>query len=234
MVRPGPQTKLKDVKTAILELLEDNPEGMNFNAIFRKLKDKKVLGSFSVLNRAMKDLRESNVVSYREVEKQRYKIPMKIYTLTPKTLSTLKMLLFSGDQFRDIGSLMEEEKRLEKISSELLKELNLEKGADAALLFHLLLITQNLAYVHKLIVEKDENWRLIFNYVLNYQRNFMELVAENVASEKVQKDEDQEMTNNIIKALSRLNLMLLSRLVKLAEDESAKAIQESLSLSGLK
>jgi len=223
MVRPGPKTRMEDVKTAIIKLLRDNPEGLNFNKIFRVLKKEKVLGSFSVLDRAMKDLRKSKVVIlYREVKKPRFKIPMKIYGLTPETQSIF-------EKYQAESSLEavtpEEAPRLEKLSMDLFKELKIEKPSEAALLTVLLRYARQLAVVYEQILEENGDpkgfWRLLLNDLLRSQRNYMETRAAWVRSGKILKMERQELAS-AKKAIWQLIKMLTIHGGSLKAKELAK------------
>lgn len=237
MLRPGPKTRLEDVKTSIVLLLRDNPEGLNFNEIFRRLKERKVLGSFSILDKAMKDLTRSKVTFYREVNDPRYKLPMRIYALTQHAEQIVKN--YETDytpNFWDSKTLKEAE-YLEKFAADLLKELSLEKCSDAVLLRSLLIFASNLTYVYDLIVSENGNpdgeWKILFNSVLSDEREFMENIAKKANSHKVWKEGSLELANRMRKALSRLIMMLAVRADRLAGKESAetKSIRKDLGLS---
>lgn len=210
MVRPGPKTRLEDVKTAIVQLLENNPEGLNFNKIFKKLKEQEVLGSFSVLDRAMKNLKKSEVIILRrEVKKPRYKIPMKIYALAQKTKSVFKK--YEAEPSLDAKTL-EEAQRLEKLSMDLFKELKIEKPSEAAFLTVFLRYARQLAFVYEQIAEEngDEKglWRLLLNDLLRSLRNYMETRAEWTRSGKILKRERKEVVSRAKEVIWRLTVML--------------------------
>ena len=148
MVRPGPKTTQNEVKTAVVKLLEKHSEGLNFNEVFRRLKEQKVLGSFSVLARAMKDLRKAGVVKYKDVQVSRYKIPKRIYMLSEPMERMLKQLYI---------------KEKEKVA---LKEIVLKE----TLLHHLFLThINNLIAAYRYLLHEenpsDENarWKIILN-----------------------------------------------------------------------
>jgi len=209
MVRPGPKTRLEDVKTAVVELLRDNSDGLNFNEIFRRLKDQKILGSFSVLDRAVKDLRRSKIIFYREVKKPRYKIPMRIYALAPKAQSVL-------EKYQAEPSLEtippEEGRGLEELSMELFKELKIENPSEAAFFTVLLRYARKLAFVYEQILEEngDPNgfWRLLLNELLRSQRNYMETRADWSRSRKILKTERRKLISCTKEAIWRLIKML--------------------------
>ena len=209
MVRPGPKTRLEDVKTAVVELLRDNSDGLNFNEVFRRLKDQKILGSFSVLDRAMKDLRKSKVIFYREVKKPRYKIPMRIYALAPKTQSVLEK--YQAEPFLD-AIPPEEARGLEELSMELFKELKIENPSEAAFLTMLLRYARKLAFVYEQILEENGDpkgfWRLLLNDLLKSQRNYMKTRAEWTRSHKILKAERQELASRAKDVIWRLIIML--------------------------
>lgn len=190
MVRPGPKTRMEDVKVAVVELLRDNSDGLNFNEIFRRLKDQKVLGSFSVLDRAMKDLKKSKVVVLRrEVKKPRYKIPMKIYGLAPKTQGIFEK--YRAEPSFD-AEVLEKAQRFEKLSMDLLKEMKVEKPSEVAFLTLLLRYARQLAFVYEQILEENGDpkgiWRLLLNDLLRSQRNYMETRAEWLRSGKIKRE----------------------------------------------
>jgi hypothetical protein len=209
MVRPGPKTRLEDVKTAIMQLLREDPDGINFNEIFRRLKDQKALGSFSVLDRAMKDLRKSKVVFYREVKKPRYKIPMRIYALAPKTQSILEK--YQAESSVEAVT-PEKATRLEELSMDLFEELKIENPSEAAFLTLLLRYARQLTFVYEQILEENGDpkgfWRLLLNDLLRSQRNYMKTRAEWARSRKILKTERQKLANHTKEVIWRLITML--------------------------
>jgi len=180
MVRPGPKTTQDEVKTAVVRLLEKNSEGLNFNEIFRRLKEQKVLGSFSVLARAMKDLSEAGIVKYRDVQVSRYKISKRIYKLTEL-------------MERELRQLYMEAKEKERVP---LKKIVLEE----TLLCHLFTTHANnlIAAYRSLLHEEnpnDENarWKIILNMELEYMRAFMSTVAKAVSEGKIPIEEAEKV-----------------------------------------
>jgi len=225
MVRPGPKTgQLEDVKTAIVQLLKDNPEGLNFNEIFRRLRkeDPKLLGSFSVLSKAIKDLFEYKIVSYKELEKPKYKIRKRIYTLTPKTQIALKDLQFKPPK---PNQHME---TTEQVSMDLFK--GIKKPSEAALLGALLMHVRELVYVYRQIVEENGDpqglWRLLLNDVLRGKRKYMETRAEWARSGKGPLKKKQEL-DHTIKVISKwiqiLTIYGISLQAELMEKEKIKS-----------
>jgi DNA-binding transcriptional ArsR family regulator len=171
-VRPGHKTTQEEVRTAVVKLLQEHPEGLGFNQIFKELKGKEVLGSFSVLSHAMKDLRKAGVVKYKDVQLSRYKIPPRVYKLTEPMERELRQL--------HIGAREKEKVPLKKI---LLEE---------TLLRHLFLTHTNnlIAAYRSLLCEdnpSDENarWKLILNLELEYIQTFMNIVAKTISEGKI-------------------------------------------------
>jgi len=209
---------MEDVKTAIVRLLMSYPEGLNFNKIFEKLKDRKVLGSFSVLSRAMKELGKSKIVSCREVKKPRYKIPMRIYTLAQQARTIFekydaKDLKHYLDETISQLKEVEEEPELEEFFINLLEELNINRASDAAFLTLLLRSASRLAFVYDQIIEEKGDpkgsWRLILNDLLRSERRYMEGVAQRMISGNIRSYEEQR-GRRVIETLSRLHEMLMA------------------------
>lgn len=172
LVRPGPKTTQEEVKTAVVRLLQEHPEGLNFNQIFKQLKGKEVLGSFSVLSRAMKDLCRAGIIEYRDTQVSRYKIPKRVYKLT-------------APMERELRQLYEEAKEKQKVP---LKKIVLEE----TLLSHLFLThINNLIAAYRILLHEEnpsnENarWKLILNLELEYMRAFTNTVAKAVSEGKI-------------------------------------------------
>jgi hypothetical protein len=172
MVRPGPKTTQEEVKTAVVRLLKEHSEGLSFNQIFKQLKGKEVLGSFSVLTRAMKDLCKAGVAEYEVTQVSRYKIPKHVYKLTEP-------------MERELRQLYMEAKEKEKVP---LKKIVLEE----TLLSHLFLThINNLIAAYRILLHdenpSDENarWKLILNMELEYMRAFMDAVAKATSEGKI-------------------------------------------------
>lgn len=187
-MRPGPKTTQNEVKTAVVRLLERHSEGLNFNAIFRRLKKQKVLGSFSVLTRAMKDLYRAGVVKYEDVKAARYKIPKRVYMLSEPMERMLKQRYI---------------REKEKVP---LKDIVLEE----TLLDHIFLThINNLIASYRILLHEenpsDENakWKFILNLELEYMRAFMGSVAKAVSEGKIPIEEAGKVAR-------RLMLQLLS------------------------
>lgn len=188
-MRPGPKTRLEDVKTAIIQLLRDNPEGLNFNAIFRRLKKQKMLGSFSVLTRAMKDLREAGVVKYKDVEVPRYKIPKRIYTLSDPMEHMLKQQYVREKEKVPLKDIVSKET--------LLRHLFLTRMNNLVAVYRDLLHEEN---------PSDENarWKLILNLELEYMRAFMDAVAKGVSEGKIPSEEAGKVAYEVHKRITRV------------------------------
>jgi len=189
-VRPGPKTRIEDVETATVKLLKNHPEGLNFNEIFRRLKEEKIVGSFSVLSRAMKDLSRSKIVSYKDAEKARYKIPMRLYVLTQKTQSALENYVLERPQpSSDVETI--------DLSMDLFT--NIKKPSEAALLTVLLRYARSLAFVYEQIVEENGDpkgfWRLVLNDLLRGERLYMETRAGWARTRKIQMEKKQELSH---------------------------------------
>jgi hypothetical protein len=172
MVRPGPKTTQEEVKTAVVRLLQEHREGLNFNQIFKQLKGKEVLGSFSVLSRATKDLCKAGVVKYEDSQVPRYRIPRRVYRLTEPMERELRQLNMKARGERKVP----------------LKEIVLKE----ALLNHLFLAhTNNLMAAYRILLNEEnplnENarWKLILNYELSYVRTFMDAVAKATSEGKI-------------------------------------------------
>jgi len=209
MVRPGPKTYVADVKTAILDLLKGSSDGLNFNEIFRRLKEQEVLGSFSVLSHALEDLYESRILTYKEVKKSKYKIPMKIYSLTEKTRD-----VFSALDDRNPKSA-EYAKTTDEVSADLLADI--KKPSEAALLSVLLRYARGLTVVYKQIIEErgEPNglWNLLLHDVTRSEREYMEARASWARSGKAQmrsKQELEEILNIISKWIELLTMYGIS------------------------
>jgi len=203
-VRPGPKAAKEDVQNAIIDLLRTHPEGLNFNEIFRRLKEERILGSFSILSRALKDLSKSRIVSYRDLEKPSYKIPKRIYALTPKTQSGFRNIeLEQPRDYREIEAT-EQMRDLEEVSVDFLG--NIKKPSEAAFLSVLLHHARALAYVYEQIIDEDGNpkglWRLLLSNILRSQRRYMETRAEWARSRKIPMEKKQEL-DHIREILSR-------------------------------
>jgi len=188
MVRPGPKTSQDEVKTAIVGLLRENPEGLSFNQIFKRLKNKGVLGSFSVLSRAMKDLRKAGIVKYEEIRALKYKIPKHVYKLTEP---------------------MEREIRKSYIEAKIKETIPLKKIVlEEELLTHLFLThINNLVSVYRsLLYEEnpaDENarWKFILNLEIGYMRTFMNAVAKAVSEGKIPIEEAGKVAYEVHKGM---------------------------------
>lgn len=204
MVRPGPKTTQDEVKTAVVRLLKEHSEGLNFNEIFRRLKEQGVLGSFSVLSKAIKDLSESKIVSYKDLEKPSYKIPKRIYMLTQKTQDVFQQLEFKRPQ-PDQHIIT-----TEKASMDLFK--GIKKPSEAVFLSRLLYHAISLTTVYKQIVKEngDPNglWRLLLNDVLRGERKYWETRAEWARSRKIPPLKEEHELARIIQVLSKWREML--------------------------
>jgi len=170
MVRPGPKTRIEDVKTAVVKLLKENPDGLNFNKIFEDLKGQKVLGSYSILSRALKDLCKAYVVEYKEVKVPRYRIPKRVYTLSDPMEKMLKQLYV-----KEKGKIALKEIMLVET---LLRRLFLTHVNNLIAAYRGLLYEEN---------PSDENarWKFILNLELKYIRAFMDSVAKAVSEGKI-------------------------------------------------
>jgi len=190
MVRPGPKTRIEDVETAIIELLRGHPEGLNFNEIFRRLKERKLLGSFSVLSRAMQDLSESKIVIYRDLAQPRYKIPMRIYTLTPKTQSILENFVLPYSS-RDIEVT-------EPVLTDLLADI--KTPSEAAFLATSLHHALQLVLVYEQMIEENGDpkglWRLLLKKIFDDERSSMEKMAQQARDHKIPMDFKQELSHS--------------------------------------
>jgi hypothetical protein len=152
MVRPGPKTTQEEVKTAVVRLLQEHPKGLDFNQIFKELKREEVLGSFSVLSRAVKDLRKASIAKYEDTQVRGHKILHRVYKLTDPMERELRQ------------QYVEAKKRAVP-----LKQITLEE----TLLHHLFLThINNLISAYRYLLHEenpsDENagWKLIFNLEL--------------------------------------------------------------------
>lgn len=188
MVRPGPRTTQDEVKTAVVKLLEQHPEGLNFNEVFRRLKEQKVLGSFSVLSRAIKDLSTAGIVEYKDVQVSGLRIPKRVYMLSDPMVSVLKQRYI-------------EAKKKEKVP---LKEILLKEQ----LLYHLYwthIVNLISAYRCLLLEENasDENarWKFLLNMEFDYVRAFMNAVAKAVSEGKMPIEEVEKVAHEVQKRL---------------------------------
>jgi hypothetical protein len=184
MVRPGPKTTQEEVKTAVVRLLQENPEGLSFNHIFKQLKSKEVLGSFSVLSRAMKDLNRASIAEYRDTQVSGHKIPRRVYKLTDPLWRELKQ------QYIEV-------KKRETIP---LKQIVLEEK----LLHHVFLtLINNLMGAYRSLLNEenplDENatWKFILNLELEYVRAFMNSVAKSVSEGKIPIEEAEKVASKV-------------------------------------
>jgi len=186
MVRPGPKTTQDEVKTAVVKLLEKNPEGLNFNKIFEKLKKQKVLGSFSVLSRAMKDLCKAGVVKYEDVKVARYKIPKRVYTLSDPMERMLKQQYIREKEKVPLKDIVLEETLLQHV---FLTHIN-----------NLIASYRSLLYEEK---PSDENakWKFILNLELGYIRAFMNSVAKAVSEGKIPIEEAGKVAHEVHKGV---------------------------------
>jgi DNA-binding HxlR family transcriptional regulator len=180
MVRPGPRTTQEEVKTAVVRLLQQYSEGLNFNQIFKELKQWKVLGSFSVLSRALKDLTNAGITKYEDAQVSAYKIPKRVYKLTAPMEHELRQLILEAKRKEAIP--------LEKIVSK-------EELLDHLFRAH----TNALISIYRVIFADqhplDENtmWRLMLKLELKYIETFMETVATAVSQNKIPIEEAQEV-----------------------------------------
>jgi DNA-binding PadR family transcriptional regulator len=195
MVRPGPKTTQEGVKTAVVWLLQEHPEGLNFNKIFKILNEEKVLGSFSVLSKAMKDLLKSEIVSYRDLEKAGYKIPKRIYTLTQKTRAALQNLEFQRPKLYPDIKTAEKRQQLKKIAMKLFADI---RPSEAALLSSFLHNALQLTLVYEQMIHENGDpeglWRLLLNKVFDGERNSMEKTAQQARDRKIPMDFKQELS----------------------------------------
>jgi len=90
MVKRGPKERDEEVREAVISLLEEAEGGLNFNELFRRLKGKGILGSFSVLSNTLKILKSREEVDIDEVPGPG--IPRKVYRLS-KANRELKNIL---------------------------------------------------------------------------------------------------------------------------------------------
>lgn len=168
MVRPGPKTTQDEVKAAVVSLLKQHPEGLNFNKIFKVLKGQKVLGSFSVLARAMKDLSKAGIVAFEDAQASGSKIPKRVYRLSTP---------------------MEQDfRRIKQKESVPLKDVMLQE----TLLNHLFLtLNNNLLSAYRLLLHEknpsadNARWKFILNYEIKYIQAFMDAVAQAVTEGRI-------------------------------------------------
>lgn len=191
MVRPGPKTRIEDVKTAVVKLLRENPDGLNFNKIFDDLKDQKVLGSYSILSRALKDLCEAHVAKYKDVKVPRYRIPKRIYTL-------------SGPMDRALRRLTQSYTKAKMKEAVSLKDIALNE----TLLRHIFWVqTNNLMGAYRDLLhdenpsDKNARWRFILNLELRYIRAFMDSVAKAVSEGEIPIEEAGKVAHEVQKEM---------------------------------
>jgi hypothetical protein len=182
---------------------------LNFNEIFRRLKEQKVLGSFSVLSHALGDLYENKILTYKEVEKPKYKIPMKIYSLAEKTRDVFGALDDRGPKSAEYAETTDE------VSADFLAAVR--KPSEAALLSVLLRYARSLTVVYKQIIEEKGEpnglWNLLLYDVTRSEREYMETRASWARSGKAQirsKQELEEIRNIISKWIKLLTIYGIS------------------------
>lgn len=186
MSRCGAKSTQKEVKTNIVEILAENSEGLSFNQIFKQLKGKGVLGSYSVLSRALKDLNERHIISYLDIPTNA-KIPRRVYTLEETKFRQYVQLLAEAK-----GKIEEPEK------------LVLDKSAlERLFLNH----TINLMIAYKTLLEEFEPnnqeaiWKLEVNIEFNYMQAAMESVAKAIFEDKIQIDDANNVAVQVLKEL---------------------------------
>lgn len=184
MVRPGPKTTQGEVKTAVVRLLQEHSEGLSFNRTFKELKGKKVLGSFSVLSRAMKDLCNASITKYEDTQVRGHKIPQRVYKLT-------------APMERELRQQYVEAKKREAVP---LKQIVLEE----TLLHHVFLtLINNLMSAYRSLLHEenplDENarWKLILNLELEYVRAFMCAVAKSVSEGEIPIEDAEKVASEL-------------------------------------
>lgn len=189
MVRPGPKTTQEEVKTAVVRLLQERSEGLSFNQIFKELKSEKVLGSFSVLSRAMKDLFKAGVVKYEDAQASVYRIPRRVYRLTEPMERELRQLIIEAKKKEAIP--------LEKIMLE-------EELLDHLFRIH----TCSLISTYRAILADehplDENamWRLMLNLELKYIQIFMNTVAGAMAESEISVEKADEVARKVLAGIT--------------------------------
>jgi len=195
MVRRGPKTTQEGVKAAVVWLLKEHPEGLNFNEIFRRLNEEKVLGSFSVLSKAMKDLSKSEFVSYRDLEKGGYKIPKRMYNLTQKAQAVLQNFELKRLKVYPDIKKAEQRRQLKKLAIKLFANI---QPSEAALLSSFLHNALQLALVHEQMIEEKGDpeglWRLLLNKIFDDERNSMEKMAQQARDRKIPMDFKQVLS----------------------------------------
>jgi len=200
MVRPGPKTTQEEVKTGVVWLLQEHPEGLNFNEIFRRLNEEKVLGSFSVLSKAMKDLSKSEIVSYRDLEKAGYKIPKRIYTLSQKAQAVLQNFERKRPKTYPDAETADQIRQLKKLKKLLRNLFAIKKPSEAATLATFLNHALQLAIVYEQMIDengdKDGLWRLLLNKIFDGERNSMEKTAQQARHHKIPIDFGQEVSQS--------------------------------------
>jgi DNA-binding HxlR family transcriptional regulator len=185
--RPGARSTQEDVKTSVVNLLGENPEGLSFNQIFKQLKSKGVLGSFSVLSRALKDLCEALIVTYED-KPTKAKLPRRVYTLTePKVLEFIQSYLQSYVKAKE-----KEKIPLSKLVSEetLLKQLFFLHINNLMSAYRDLLQTEN-------PLEDEARWKLLFNIEFSYVQAFMENVAKAISEGRIPVDIAKKVASEV-------------------------------------
>lgn len=180
--RPGPKSSQKEVKTEIFSILAENLEGVSFNQLFRLLKSKGVLGSFSVLSSALKDLKENNIISYED-ESSTTKIPRRVYTLSD---SKRQLIITLNDSKHRLWNKLYSKIRGEGTSIPLENMVSNEIALRHLFLNHAL----NLVFAYNALLEehnpsdKSAVWRLLVNTEFKIMQNAMENVATAVSEGK--------------------------------------------------
>jgi DNA-binding HxlR family transcriptional regulator len=181
MGRCGAKSTQKEVKTSIVSILAENSEGLSFNQIFKQLKSEGILGSYSVLSRALKDLHERLIIDYED-KPTKAKIPRRVYTLTePK----FRELIQTYAKVKERMHTPVEKLVLDK---SLLEQLFFEHVINVIRDYKTLLRELNPS-------EQDAIWKLLLNIDLNHMQVFMESVAKAISEEKISIKDANEVAN---------------------------------------
>jgi len=184
MIRPGPKTRLEEVKRAIVDLLRENSDGLSFNELFRKLKEQRVLGSYSVLSSALKELCGAGVTEYKDTKTSGYRIPKRVYRLSDS---------------------MEQELRNQHLDAKRKQAISLDKIILDKQLLNSVFFTHlnNLISAYRILLNDNDSsdpnarWRLILDLESNYMRVFMNEVANTVSKGKTPIDKANKVAHEV-------------------------------------